>query len=117
MERSPKTKGPEKMKLKDTMVVWTPVAKDNLYPELSGRAAITTQPERLESQRHPCSAGICDLEWIETDHAGRLTLLEEIASRMVYLHALEEHYVRDVLAGIDDIDTLALSISPQLAGI
>lgn len=105
------------MLLKETMIVWTPVASDNLHPQLSGKVEITTQPEPEHLKAHPCSAGSCDEDWQQTDHSGRIVLLQQIASRMVYGYGLDESEVRTALTGIEDIDVSELHISKDLAAI
>lgn len=102
------------MLLKDAIIVWTPNGRDGAYPSLKGKIAITNVAEEHKWLRHSCSVGANSPYWRDTNHEGRIKLLEEAMSRMVLIQGLSEHIVREIVGHIEDIDIEQVRVSEDL---
>jgi len=97
------------MILAETMIVWTPNREIWADRPLAGQVAATTIPERPELRAHPMSVGACDLDWRETDDAGRRALLQKYFTQMIHRDNIDEATAREALSGIEDFNPALLS--------
>jgi hypothetical protein len=93
------------MRAIDAMFVWTPFREpfddSKIFP-LKGKLAVTTFSERDRIWQHPESFGACNLDWKETDDAGRLQMAQRLITVLIHENSISDTEVRNALAQVDE---------------
>lgn len=99
----------------DAMFVWTPDREPfekRLFP-LKGKIAVTTIPESVVNRQHPMSYGSCNLDWRETDDAGRLEKAQRLVSELIHDDNIPTAEVRTAFTQVDEFADFPFHTDPS----